>query len=72
MGDGKIDNIINEDDLYIKACAIVINSQNASVSNLQRKLVIGYNRAARLIEAMESQNIVSIADNTGVRKVLKK
>ncbi|MBO1359774.1 DNA translocase FtsK 4TM domain-containing protein [Acetobacter sacchari] len=56
--------------LYDKAVAIVIREGKASTSFVQRHLSIGYNRAAKLIEQMEKNNIVSAADHVGRRKVL--
>ena len=47
-----------EEDLYGRALAIVVRDQKASTSYLQRRLQIGYNRAADLIERMERENIV--------------
>lgn len=57
------------DPLYDDACQVVIESGKASISYVQRRLQIGYNRAARIIEAMEIAGIVSQA-NGGQRKVL--
>nr|WP_206064243.1 DNA translocase FtsK [Oleiagrimonas sp. C23AA] len=81
LGDGKI---INEsgipqdaDDgdggdnaLYDKAVAIVTQTRRASISGVQRHLRIGYNRAARLIEQMESDGVVSGPQHNGTREVL--
>ena len=58
------------DELYDKAVAIVTESRRASISGVQRRLKIGYNRAARLIEMMESQGIVSTPLHNGNREVL--
>ncbi len=62
----------NTDELYSKAVSIVINQQKASTSFIQRYLQIGYNRAARIIEQMEDEGIISEASHTGKRSVLKK
>ncbi|MET3697240.1 S-DNA-T family DNA segregation ATPase FtsK/SpoIIIE [Bacillus oleivorans] len=59
-----------EDELFMEACQFVIDQGNASTSLLQRRFRIGYNRAARLIEMMESQGIVSGANGTKPRDVL--
>ncbi len=59
-----------EDDEFKKAVQIVINTQRASVSLLQRKLRIGYNKAARLVELMEEKNIVGQYDGIKPREVL--
>ena len=58
------------DELYDKAVAIVTESRRASISGVQRRLKIGYNRAARLIEMMESQGIVSAPQHNGNREVI--
>lgn len=58
------------DELYDKAVFIVTESRKASISYLQRKLKIGYNRSARLIETMEEQGIVSASLQNGNREVL--
>ena len=60
------------DELYTKAVDIVINQQKVSTSFIQRYLQIGYNRAARIVEKMEEDGIVSEANNAGKRQVLKK
>ncbi len=62
----------NNDELYNKAVDIVINQQKVSTSYIQRYLQIGYNRAARIIEKMEDDGIISEANNAGKRHVLKK
>ena len=59
-----------KDELYETALKIVKSEKKASTSFLQRKLQIGYNRAARMIEQMESSGIVSKASQTGKREVL--
>lgn len=59
-----------EDPLYDEAVAYVLESRRASISSVQRKLRIGYNRAARLIEAMEAAGVVSTMDTSGGREVL--
>jgi S-DNA-T family DNA segregation ATPase FtsK/SpoIIIE len=58
------------DELYDQAVRIVTESRRASISGVQRRLKIGYNRAARLIELMESQGIVSAPQHNGNREVL--
>ena len=58
------------DDLYNQAVAIVCREKKASTSFIQRHLQIGYNRAARIIERMESEGIVSPANHVGRREVL--
>ena len=59
-----------EDEMYDQAVEAVLSSNRPSISLVQRKLRIGYNRAARLIENMEKVGLVSAADDTGVRKIL--
>ncbi len=58
------------DDLYDKAVYIVTTTRNASISWVQRQLRIGYNRAARIVEEMEKQGVVSPPDHTNKREVL--
>ena len=58
------------DELYDEAVAHVIETRRASISAVQRKLRIGYNRAARLIETMEAAGVVSTMDTNGSRQVL--
>ena len=58
------------DELYDKAVAIVCREGKASTSFIQRHLQIGYNRAARIIERMEKEGVVSAADRVGRREVL--
>ncbi len=81
LGDGKV---INESGipqdasdgdggdaaLYDKAVAVVTQTRRASISGVQRHLRIGYNRAARLVEQMESDGVVSAPQHNGTREVL--
>lgn len=60
-----------EDPLYEKAVSVVLAQRRASISLVQRTLLIGYNRAARLFESMEKNGVVSTMDHLGNRKVLK-
>lgn len=60
-----------DDVLYDDAVAFVRKSGRASISAVQRKLLIGYNRAARLIEAMEVAGIVSAMNSNGSREVIR-
>lgn len=62
----------SEDPLYNDAVEIVIKTQKASISAVQRKLKIGYNRSARLMEEMEENGIVSEMNQNGMRDVLVK
>ena len=59
-----------EDELYNQALEIIKTEGKASTSFLQRKLQIGYNRAARIIDMMEEKGIVSKANHVGKREVL--
>ena len=58
------------DSLYDEAVRIVTESRRASISSVQRKLKVGYNRAARMVEAMEQDGIVSAQSHNGDRTVL--
>jgi S-DNA-T family DNA segregation ATPase FtsK/SpoIIIE len=58
------------DDLYDQAVALVAREGKASTSFVQRHLQIGYNKAARLIERMEKEGVVSTANHVGKREVL--
>tara|TARA_A100001011_G_scaffold271062_1_gene280303 strand:+ start:1898 stop:3982 length:2085 start_codon:yes stop_codon:yes gene_type:complete len=60
----------DNDEMYNKALEIVKSDGKASTSYLQRKLQIGYNRAARIIDLMEERGIVSKANHVGKREVL--
>ena len=60
-----------KDELYKTAVELVKNEGKASTSFLQRKLQIGYNRAARIIDMMEESGIVSKANHVGKREILK-
>ena len=58
------------DPLYDEAVQIVTTSRRASISSLQRRMRIGYNRAARIIEDMEASGVVSTMNGAGNRQVL--
>jgi len=58
------------DELYDRAIHLVLTERKASTSFIQRHLQIGYNRAARLIEKMESEGVVSPANHVGKRDIL--
>ncbi len=71
----KKDDTIDEEDeeydeLYDKAVALVAETRQASISNLQRKMRVGYNRAARMIEKMEKEGVVGPSDGVRPREVL--
>lgn len=59
-----------QDPLYDQAVRIVTETRRASISGVQRRLKIGYNRAARLVEAMEAAGIVTPMESNGNREVL--
>ena len=63
-------NTTGEDALYDQAIAIVARDRKCSTSYIQRKLAIGYNKAARLVEQMEDEGVVSQANHVGKREVL--
>ena len=67
---GNIQNQNDKDELYQSALDIIRSEGKASTSFLQRKLQIGYNRAARIIDMMEADGIVSKANHVGKRDVL--
>ncbi|HWA20299.1 MAG TPA: DNA translocase FtsK 4TM domain-containing protein [Devosia sp.] len=58
------------DELYDKAVNIVLQDKKASTSYVQRRLAIGYNRAASLIERMEQEGVISAANHAGKREIL--
>ncbi|WP_332060102.1 FtsK/SpoIIIE family DNA translocase [Bartonella sp. CB74] len=60
----------SEDDPYSQAVAVVLRDRKASTSYIQRRLSIGYNRAASLIERMEEEGIISAANHAGKREIL--
>jgi S-DNA-T family DNA segregation ATPase FtsK/SpoIIIE len=59
-----------QDPLYDQAVQIVIETRKASISGVQRRLKIGYNRAARIVEAMEAAGLVGPLESNGSREVL--
>jgi DNA segregation ATPase FtsK/SpoIIIE, S-DNA-T family len=69
-GDGEGGEGSEEDGLYDEAVRFVCETRRASISAVQRKLRIGYNRAARLIEAMEAAGVVTAMGHNGSREVI--
>jgi S-DNA-T family DNA segregation ATPase FtsK/SpoIIIE len=67
--DEAILNSDGKDELYNKAIEIIKGEGKASTSFLQRKLGIGYNRAARIIDQMEEEKIISPANHVGKREI---
>jgi S-DNA-T family DNA segregation ATPase FtsK/SpoIIIE len=63
-------NTDSEDALYDTAVAIVVKDRKCSTSYIQRKLAIGYNKAARLVEQMEDEGVVGAANHVGKRDIL--
>ncbi|MBL6773475.1 MAG: hypothetical protein ISQ28_09820, partial [Alphaproteobacteria bacterium] len=66
---GSGDEADADGDLYQQTVQVVTNDKRASTSYIQRKLSIGYNRAARLIERMEQEGMVGPPDKTGKREI---
>ena len=66
-----VKNNNDKDNLYNDALNLILSEKKASTSFLQRKLQIGYNRAARIIDMMEDEGVVSKANHVGKREVLK-
>jgi len=69
-GAGATGDVEQDDPLYDEAVSFVLESRRASISAVQRRLRIGYNRAARLIEAMEAAGVVSAMNSNGSRELL--
>jgi DNA segregation ATPase FtsK/SpoIIIE, S-DNA-T family len=63
-------NTGSDDALYDQAVAIVAKDRKCSPSYMQRKLSVGFNKAAKLVEMMEDQGVVSQANHVGKREVL--
>ena len=61
---------VEDDPLYDQAVRIVTETRKASISGIQRRLKIGYNRAARMVEAMEHVGIVGPLESNGTREIL--
>lgn len=70
MGGGAGGEGEEDDDLYDEAVRFVTESRKASISAVQRKLRVGYNRAARMIETMEAAGVVSEMGSNGSREVI--
>lgn len=68
--DGSRDDLDDDDDLYEDAKACVIEAKKASTSYIQRKLRVGYSRAARLMDILEKRGVVGPADGSKPREVL--
>jgi len=70
QGDGDAGGLDESSDLYDKAVAVVLRDKKPSTSYVQRRLQIGYNRAASLIERMEKEGILSAPNQQGKREIL--
>jgi S-DNA-T family DNA segregation ATPase FtsK/SpoIIIE len=69
-GPAGTSNLSESDDPYDQAVAVVLRDGKASTSYVQRRLGIGYNRAASIIERMEKEGIVGPANHAGKREIL--
>jgi S-DNA-T family DNA segregation ATPase FtsK/SpoIIIE len=69
-GGGGLSGDGSGDDLYDRAVAVVLQHRKASTSFVQRHLQIGYNRAARIVERMEAEGLITAANHVGKREVL--
>jgi S-DNA-T family DNA segregation ATPase FtsK/SpoIIIE len=69
-GPAGTSNMAESDDPYDQAVAVVLRDGKASTSYIQRRLGIGYNRAASLIERMENEGVISAANHAGKREIL--
>jgi S-DNA-T family DNA segregation ATPase FtsK/SpoIIIE len=67
--EAEIEEELEKDEKYDMAVDIVIQTGQASISMIQRKLRVGYNRAARMIEIMEKEGIVGPSDGVKARDV---
>jgi len=70
IGGATLGGDAEQDALYDEAVKIVVRERKPSISYVQRRLKIGYNRAARLIEAMETAGLVGPLQSNGAREVL--
>ena len=64
------DALAQSNDLYDQAVAVVLKDRKVSTSYIQRRLGIGYNRAASLIERMEKEELIGPANHAGKREIL--
>jgi S-DNA-T family DNA segregation ATPase FtsK/SpoIIIE len=69
-GPAGTSNLADSEDPYDQAVAVVLRDGKASTSYIQRRLGIGYNRAASIIERMEKEGIVGPANHAGKREIL--
>ena len=64
------DTDAEQDPLYDQAVQVVMETRKASISGVQRRLKIGYNRAARMVESMELAGLVGPLQSNGTREIL--
>jgi S-DNA-T family DNA segregation ATPase FtsK/SpoIIIE len=69
-GEGSEEISESGNELYDQAVAIVLRDRKASTSYVQRRLGIGYNRAASLVERMENEGLIGPANHAGKREIL--
>jgi S-DNA-T family DNA segregation ATPase FtsK/SpoIIIE len=68
--DDSNDADAEQDPLYDQAVQVVMDTRKASISGVQRRLKIGYNRAARMVESMEAAGLVGPLQSNGSREIL--
>ena len=69
-GPAGTDALAESNDIYDQAVAVVLRDRKVSTSYIQRRLGIGYNRAASLIERMEQEGLIGAANHAGKREIL--
>ena len=69
-GGGAAGDMGDSEDPYDQAVAVVLRDRKVSTSYIQRRLSIGYNKAASLIERMEDEGLISAANHAGKREIL--
>ena len=67
---GTAGNLSESNDIYDQAVAVILRDRKVSTSYIQRRLGIGYNRAASLIERMEQEGLIGPANHAGKREIL--
>ena len=70
-GGGSYDNGSSDEDIYMQAVQVVLESGRPSASYIQRQLKVGYNKASRLIEMMEEKSVVGPPKGSRGREILK-
>ena len=69
-GPAGVDALADSNDIYDQAVSVVLRDRKVSTSYIQRRLGIGYNRAASLIERMEQEGLIGAANHAGKREIL--